>query len=101
MCSSDLHAGLDVLLEGEDILNLLDEVERELGDVDHPPLPRRLMMGSRSGSVDPGVLTYLMEKENLSTRQINDIINKKSGLVGVSGVSEVWTGAKSILLWKK
>lgn len=46
-----------------------------------------LMMGSRSGSVDPGVLTYLMEKENLSTRQINDIINKKSGLVGVSGVS--------------
>ena len=46
-----------------------------------------LMMGSRSGSVDPGVLTYLMEKENLSTQQINDIINKKSGLVGVSGVS--------------
>ena len=46
-----------------------------------------LMMGSRSGSVDPGVLTYLIEKENLSTRQINDIINKKSGLVGVSGVS--------------
>lgn len=46
-----------------------------------------LMMGSRSGSVDPGVLTYLMEKENLSTRQINDIINKKSGLVGVSGIS--------------
>ena len=46
-----------------------------------------LMMGSRSGSVDPGVLTYLMEKEDLSTQQINDIINKKSGLVGVSGVS--------------
>ena len=46
-----------------------------------------LMMGSRSGNIDPGVLTYLMEKENLSTRQINDIINKKSGLVGVSGVS--------------
>ena len=46
-----------------------------------------LMMGSRSGSVDPGVLTYLMDKENLSTQQINDIINKKSGLVGVSGVS--------------
>ena len=46
-----------------------------------------LMMGSRSGNIDLGVLTYLMEKENLSTRQINDIINKKSGLVGVSGVS--------------
>jgi len=46
-----------------------------------------LMMGSRSGNIDLGVLTYLMEKENLSTQQINDIINKKSGLVGVSGVS--------------
>ena len=46
-----------------------------------------LMMGSRSGNIDLGVLTYLMDKENLSTRQINDIINKKSGLVGVSGVS--------------
>lgn len=46
-----------------------------------------LMMGTRSGNIDLGVLTYLMEKENLSTRQINDIINKKSGLVGVSGVS--------------
>jgi len=46
-----------------------------------------LMMGSRSGNIDLGVLTYLMDKENLSTQQINDIINKKSGLVGVSGVS--------------
>jgi len=46
-----------------------------------------LMMGSRSGNIDLGVLTYLMDKEHLSTQQINDIINKKSGLVGVSGVS--------------
>lgn len=46
-----------------------------------------LMMGTRSGNIDLGVLTYLMDKENLSTQQINDIINKKSGLVGVSGVS--------------
>lgn len=46
-----------------------------------------LMMGSRSGNIDLGILTYLMDKENLSTQQINDIINKKSGLLGISGVS--------------
>ncbi len=46
-----------------------------------------LMMGSRSGNIDLGILTYLMEKENLTTQQINEIINKKSGLLGISGVS--------------
>ncbi len=46
-----------------------------------------LMMGSRSGNIDLGILTYLMEKENLSTQEINEIINKKSGLLGISGVS--------------
>jgi len=46
-----------------------------------------LMMGTRCGNVDLGVITYLMDKENLTTNQINDIINKKSGLIGISGVS--------------
>jgi acetate kinase len=46
-----------------------------------------LMMGTRSGNVDLGVLTYLMEKETLNAQQISDIINKKSGLLGISGVS--------------
>ena len=46
-----------------------------------------LMMGTRSGSVDLGVMTYLMDKNNLSTKEISDIINKQSGLLGVSGVS--------------
>jgi len=46
-----------------------------------------LMMGSRSGNIDLGVLIYLMEKENLSAEQINEIINKKSGLLGISGIS--------------
>ena len=46
-----------------------------------------LMMGTRCGNVDLGVITYLMDKENLTTKQINDIINKKSGLLGISGVS--------------
>jgi len=46
-----------------------------------------LLMGTRSGDLDPAVVFYLMEKENLSSRDISDILNKKSGLLGVSGVS--------------
>jgi acetate kinase len=46
-----------------------------------------LMMGTRSGSVDPGILTHLMRRTNLSGEQIDDMLNKKSGLLGISGVS--------------
>ena len=46
-----------------------------------------LMMGTRCGSVDPGALLYIMEKEGVSPSKMTDIINKESGLVGVSGVS--------------
>lgn len=46
-----------------------------------------LLMGTRSGSIDPSVVTYLMEKENLSPAQMGDILNKKSGFLGVSGLS--------------
>jgi len=46
-----------------------------------------LMMGTRSGNVDPGVITFLMRKENLNADQLENILNKKSGLLGVSGVS--------------
>jgi acetate kinase len=46
-----------------------------------------LMMGTRSGSVDPGILTYLMRHANLSGEQIDDMLNKKSGLQGISGIS--------------
>jgi acetate kinase len=45
------------------------------------------MMGTRSGSLDPSVVTYIMEKENLSAKEMDTILNKKSGLLGVSGVS--------------
>ena len=44
-----------------------------------------LVMGSRCGDVDPGALIYLAEKENLSLKELNTILNKKSGLVGISG----------------
>lgn len=46
-----------------------------------------LMMGTRSGDVDLGVITYLMKKEEMNVDDIANIINKKSGLLGVSGVS--------------
>ena len=46
-----------------------------------------VIMGTRCGTIDPAVVTYLMEKENLTTQEINNVMNKKSGLLGVSGVS--------------
>lgn len=44
-------------------------------------------MGTRSGDVDPGALTYLMNKHNLTPDQLQKIINKESGVAGVSGIS--------------
>jgi len=46
-----------------------------------------LMMGSRSGSVDPGILIYLLRQKGYSADQFDAILNKESGLKGVSGVS--------------
>jgi acetate kinase len=46
-----------------------------------------LMMGTRSGSVDPGILTYLMRRSPLTGEQLDEILNRKSGLLGVSGIS--------------
>ncbi len=46
-----------------------------------------LMMGTRCGDVDPGVLTYLMLKHNLSAEQLQKIINKESGMAGVTEIS--------------
>ena len=45
------------------------------------------MMGTRSGSLDPSVVTYIAEREGLSANEMSDILNKKSGMLGVSGVS--------------
>ncbi len=46
-----------------------------------------VMMGSRSGSVDPSILIYLMRQENYVADQLDQILNKNSGLKGISGVS--------------
>lgn len=46
-----------------------------------------LMMGTRSGDVDPGALMYLMMRHHLSAEQMQEIINKESGVLGVTGMS--------------
>jgi acetate kinase len=46
-----------------------------------------LMMGTRSGSVDPGILTYLMRANHLTGAQLDEVLNQHSGLLGISGLS--------------
>ena len=46
-----------------------------------------ICMGTRSGSIDPTVVTYLMKTKGYTAQEVEDIINKKSGLLGVSGIS--------------
>ncbi len=47
-----------------------------------------LVMGSRCGDIDPAIVPFLMEKENMSASEINDYLNKKSGLIGICGYSD-------------
>jgi len=46
-----------------------------------------MIMGTRSGDLDLGVLTYIMDKEELGVKEANTLINKHSGILGISGVS--------------
>lgn len=46
-----------------------------------------VLMGTRSGSVDPSAVTFLAEKEHMSIQEVNDMLNKRSGYLGVSGVT--------------
>jgi acetate kinase len=46
-----------------------------------------LMMGTRSGSVDPGIITYLVRQDRLDGNTLDEMLNAKSGLLGISGVS--------------
>ncbi len=45
------------------------------------------LMGTRSGAIDPSVVTFIMEKEGLSPEEMDNLMNKKSGMLGISGVS--------------
>lgn len=46
-----------------------------------------LPMGTRTGDIDPAIVTFIMEKENMSSEDVNNLMNKKSGVLGVSGIS--------------
>ena len=46
-----------------------------------------LIMGTRCGDIDPAIVPYIMKRENYSVDEISDVMNKKSGLLGISGIS--------------
>ena len=46
-----------------------------------------LMMGTRCGAIDPAIVPFVMEHENLTAEEMNNLMNKQSGLLGISGVS--------------
>ncbi|MDR3136747.1 MAG: acetate kinase [Coriobacteriales bacterium] len=46
-----------------------------------------LMMGTRCGSIDPAIVTYLVEELDMSAQEVSDLMNKQSGLLGISGLS--------------
>jgi acetate kinase len=46
-----------------------------------------LMMGTRSGSIDPGIMTYLIRQSGFTGQQLDELLNTKSGLLGISGIS--------------
>ena len=57
-----------------------------------------IVMGTRSGDIDPAIIPFLMKKEKLSVKEIDDMLNKKSGLFGISGISPdvrvLWSSEK-------
>jgi len=46
-----------------------------------------LVMGTRSGDIDPAIVSFIKDKEGLSANEVTNILNKKSGVLGISGVS--------------
>ncbi|MBN1595382.1 acetate kinase, partial [candidate division FCPU426 bacterium] len=46
-----------------------------------------VVMGTRSGDIDPAIVAYIMEREHVSIQEVEEILNKKSGILGLSGVS--------------
>ena len=46
-----------------------------------------LVMGTRCGDVDPAIVTFLMNKKNMTAEEVDNLMNKKSGVLGISGVS--------------
>jgi len=56
-----------------------------------------LVMGTRTGDMDPAVVTFLMNEESLSAKEVDSLMNKKSGVLGLSGISndfrDLWEAA--------
>ena len=48
-----------------------------------------IIMGTRCGDMDPAVILYIMEKLNLNTKEVNNLLNKKSGMLGLCGASDL------------
>ena len=46
-----------------------------------------IMMGTRSGDIDYGIIPYIMKKENLTLEEVDNKLNKESGILGISGIS--------------
>ncbi len=46
-----------------------------------------VVMGTRCGDIDPAIIFFLMKKEKLSVKEVDNLLNKKSGLLGISGIS--------------
>ena len=46
-----------------------------------------VIMGTRSGVIDPAIITYIMDKENMTIKEVDDMLNKQSGVLGISGIS--------------
>lgn len=57
-----------------------------------------LAMGTRSGSLDPDIITYIMRKEKMTIDQMDDFLNKKSGVLGISGISNDFRDVKEAAL---
>lgn len=55
-----------------------------------------LVMGTRSGDIDPGIVFFLMDKLKMDATDANDYFNKKSGLLGLSGVSNDLRDLKTV-----
>ena len=58
-----------------------------------------LAMGTRAGDIDPAIITFLEQECNMSSKEVSDLINKKSGVLGISGISsdfrDLWDAAES------
>ncbi|MCM0647626.1 acetate kinase [Clostridium swellfunianum] len=58
-----------------------------------------IAMGTRSGNIDPAIIAYMMEELDLSVEEVTNILNKKSGVLGISGISsdfrDLWAAAET------